>query len=55
VTAFEARVLDVGTGGFRHTQPVQGEQRNQRVFCGRAETGGGEEASDLVAVQGCGV
>jgi hypothetical protein len=55
VAALQAQVLDVRAGGLRDPQPVQREQRDQRVLGGRAEPGGDEDASELVAVQGSGV
>jgi len=55
VAALEAQVLDVGAGGFRHAQPIEGEQGEQRVLGGRAEAGGDQERAELVAVQGGGV
>ena len=51
VTAIEAQVLDIGAGGLRYPQPVQGEQRDQRMHRWRPETSGDEERSELVAVQ----
>ena len=55
VPAFEAQVLDVGAGGLRDPQPVQGEQGDQRVLGGRAEPGGDQQRAELVAVQRGGV
>jgi hypothetical protein len=55
VPAFEAHVLDVGSGCLRHPQPVERQQRDQRVLGGRAEADGDQERADLVAVQGGGV
>jgi hypothetical protein len=40
VAALQAQVLDVGAGGLRDPQPVQGEQRDQRVLTRRPEPGG---------------
>ena len=37
VPAFQAQVLDIGAGGLRYPQPVQREQRDQRVLERRAE------------------
>jgi hypothetical protein len=34
VAAFQAQVLDVGAGGLRDPQPVQGEQGDERVLGG---------------------
>jgi hypothetical protein len=50
VPAFQAQVLDVRAGGLRDPQPVQREQRDQRVLCRRPETGGDEQCAELVAV-----
>ena len=33
VPALQAKVLDVGAGGLRDPQPVQGEQGDQRMLC----------------------
>jgi hypothetical protein len=55
VPAFRVQVLDVRAGGFRDPQPVQREQRDQRAFCRRAETGGDEQRAELVAVSSDGV
>jgi hypothetical protein len=51
VAALEAQVLDVSTSGLRDPQPVQREQRDQRMHRWRAEPGRNEERADLVAVQ----
>jgi hypothetical protein len=48
-------VLDVRAGGFGDPQPVQREQRDQRVLCRRPETGGDEQRAELVAVSSGGV
>jgi len=48
-------VLDVGAGGLRYAQPVEGEQGDQGVLGGRAEPGGDQQGAELVAVQGGGV
>jgi hypothetical protein len=39
VAAFQVEVLDVGAGGLGDPQPVQREQRDQRMLCGRPEPG----------------
>jgi hypothetical protein len=39
VSALEAQVLDVSAGGFGDPQPVQGQQRDQRVPGRQAEPG----------------
>ena len=44
-------MLDVRAGGLRYPQPVQREQRDQRVLCRRAEPGGDQQGAKLVAVQ----
>ena len=53
--ALQAQVLDVGAGGLRDPQPVQREQRDQRVLGRRAEPGGDQQRAELVAVQRDGV
>jgi hypothetical protein len=40
VAAFQIEVLDVGAGGLGDPQPVQREQRDQRMLCRRPEPGG---------------
>jgi hypothetical protein len=52
VAAFHAHVLDVRAGRLRHAQPVQRQQRDQRMLGGRPEPGGDQEGAELVAVQG---
>ena len=49
VAALESQVLDVGAGGLRDPQPVQREQRDQRMHRWRAESGGYQQGSELVA------
>ena len=48
MAALQAQVLDIGTGGLRDLQPVQREQRDQRMLDWRAEPGGGQERAELV-------
>jgi hypothetical protein len=55
VPALQAQVLDVRPGRLRHPQPVQRQQRDQRVLGGRPEPGGDQQRAELVAVQGGGV
>src|SRR5260221_2388203 len=55
VPALDAQGLDVGAGGFGDAQPVEGQQRDQRVLAGRAEPGGDQQRAELVAVQPGGV
>jgi hypothetical protein len=55
VSSLGAQGFDVGAGGLGHAQPVEGEQRDQRVLGGCAEPGAGEQGADLVAVQAGGV
>ena len=54
MTALDAHRLDIGTGGLGYPQPVQCQQRDQRMLGGRAEPGGDEQGTELVAVQGGG-
>jgi hypothetical protein len=55
VAPFQAQVLDIGTGGLRDPQPVQGKQRDQRMLGRRAEPGGDQQCPELIAVQGGGM
>jgi len=55
VPALDAQGLDVGTGGLRNPQPVQGQQRDQRVLGGLAENRGDQQRTQVVAVQPGGV
>ena len=49
VPALQAQMLDAGAGGLGDPQPVQGEQRDQRMLGRRAEPGG-LRASSLTGV-----
>jgi hypothetical protein len=51
VAPFQAQVLDIGTGGLRHPQPVQGQQGDQRMLGRRAEPGGHQQGAELVTIQ----
>jgi hypothetical protein len=51
VAALDAEVLDVRAGGLRYPQPVEGQQRDQRMLDRRAEPGGDQQRAELVAVQ----
>jgi len=55
VPALQAQVLDVGAGCFGDAQPVQREQRDQRMLERWAESGGDQQRAELVAVQGDGL
>jgi hypothetical protein len=55
VPSLNTQRLDVGAGGFGDPQPVQGEQGDQGILGGRAEPGGDEQGTQLVAVQRGGV
>jgi len=52
VPALEAQVLDVSAGGFGDPQPVQGEQRDQRVPGRRSPPGRHQQRAELIAIQG---
>jgi hypothetical protein len=43
--------LDIGAGGLGDPQPVQGQQGDQGMPGGRAETGGHQQRAHFVAVQ----
>ena len=51
VTAVHAYRLDVRVERFADPQPVEGEERDQRVITRRTKAGLDEEAAELVAVQ----
>jgi hypothetical protein len=55
VAAFGAQGLDTGAGGFGDPQPVQGEQRDQRMLWRRPKTCGDQHLAELVAVPPGGV
>lgn len=44
--ALQAQVLDIGTGCFGDAQPVQREQRDQRMLERWAEPGGDQEPGE---------
>jgi hypothetical protein len=50
-----AEGFDVGASGFGDPQPVERQQRDQRVLGGYAEPGGDQQRAELVAVQPGGV
>ena len=50
VPALKAEVPDISAGGLGDPQPVQGQQRDQRVLGRRAEPGGHQQRAELVAV-----
>jgi len=51
VPALYAQVLDVGAGGLGDPQPVQREQRDQRMLERRSQPRGDRQRAELVAVQ----
>jgi hypothetical protein len=53
VPALDAQRLNVRADGFRHPQPVQGQQRDQRVLGRHPEPGSDQQRAELVAIQ-CG-
>jgi len=55
VPPFGTQGLDIGAGGFRHPQLIEGEEGDQRVVCRAAEPGGDERRAPLVAVQAGGM
>ena len=55
VAALEAQVLDVGARGLGDPQPVQGEQRDQRVHGRQPEPGRHQQRAELIAIQGHGM
>jgi hypothetical protein len=55
VPALQAQLLDLRAGGLGDPQPVQREQRDQRVLARRTKPGSDQQGAELVAVQGDGV
>ena len=55
VPPLDTQRFDAGAGGLRHPQPVEGQQRDQRVLTGRAEPGGDQHRAKLTTVQPGGV
>jgi hypothetical protein len=55
MAAFEAERFDVGAERFGDSQPVDGQQRDERVLARRGQSRGDEQRTDLVAVQTGGV
>ena len=51
VAALDAERFDAGAGGLGDPQPVQREQRDQRVLRRWAKPGGDQERAEFVAVQ----
>ena len=50
VAALGSQGFDVRAGSLGHAQPVEGQQRDQRVLGRGAETGGLEVAGELLDV-----
>jgi hypothetical protein len=55
VPALDAQVLDVSAGGLGDPQPVERQQRDQRVLARRSEPSGNKQLPEFVAVQPGGV
>jgi len=51
MTALGSHGLDVGSGGLRDPQPVEGQQGDQGVIDGAAQPGGDQQRAELVTVQ----
>ena len=51
MSAFQTELVDVGAERFGDPQPVDGQQPDQRVLRGGAESGSDQQRSDLVAIQ----
>ena len=51
VPAFERKILDPCSDRFGDTQPVQREQRDQRVIACPRETGSDQHRAELVAIE----
>jgi len=55
VPPLHAQGFNAGAGGFGDPQPVERQQRDQRVLGRRAQPGGGQQRPEFVAVQPGGV
>jgi hypothetical protein len=55
VPPLDAQGLNAGASGFGDTQPVERQQRDQRVLVWRAQPGGDQQRAEFVAVQPGGV
>jgi hypothetical protein len=51
VAALEPQVLNIGADRLRDSQPVEGQQADQRVISGAGQSRGDQLGADLVAVQ----
>jgi hypothetical protein len=51
VPALDPQSLDVGAGGFGHPQPIERQQRDQRVAGGWPEPGRHQQRAEFIAVQ----
>ena len=51
MAALQTEGLDVGADRLRHAQPVQRQQRHQRMIAWRRQSGGDVDRTQLVAVQ----
>ena len=49
VPALDVQGPDVGADSFGHAQPVEGQQRDERVLGGRPEPGSDQQRAELVA------
>jgi len=55
VAALDAQRFDVGASGFGHAQPVERQQRNERMLGESAEPGRDQHCAELVAIQPSGM
>ena len=55
VAALDPQVLDIRTDSFAHPQPVECQQRDQRMLARRSEAGRDQQRAELVAIQPGGV
>jgi hypothetical protein len=55
VPALQAKILDIGAGGLRDPQPIEGEQGDQRMLGRQTEPGRDQQGAQLVAAQRGGV
>jgi hypothetical protein len=55
VSPLDAQILDAGASGFGDPQPVERQQRDQRVLARRAQPGGNKQRAQFITVQRSGV
>jgi len=51
VSPFQSEGIDVGADRFGHAQPIQRQQRHQRMVAWRRQSGGDQDRAEFVAVE----